>query len=936
MTKVRTKILGLMLTAALLLMLLLPSGVLAAELREGVPALTVNSSVVGFAGQEWYVIGDNESGIYRQADAVTLLAKNHVYGMIAFRVSGNGAYTTARNEYAGSTLQQRMETLADGFSPAESALINARTLTTADGIANTSAANQRLWALSRDEWTTVNNNTVRSFGTYWWLRSPSNTTASNAYYSAANGSSSLSTNIVTGSCAVRPAFSLDLSSVFFTSSANGSGSKSLVTVGSDLVGATAPSGTVKFTVESASQTLEINASAAQSGETLTFGYSDATTGANQVISCVLEQAGVIKYYGKLTDSSSADSGSIAIPFSDVADGDYTLKIFSEQANGDLFTDFCSAPVLLEVRVTDENAFYQGPVDLTELQALYDQIIADLGDREDEFTTGSWANFQDAIALTEGVLEAESPTKDDADAAFAALTETAAALVKRADIITLSLLDAQIRLAEGIEGKGSSAYTAGSWAVFAGALTDARTINANGAAYSTAEAMEAAEALRDAISGLVRLVDKSNLQQYVDAVTEMLLPENAGMYIPAAVEKITPVLERAREVLADTGATQEQVDEAEAELLVCVSEMYTRGDKSGLQTVVNFVSGYAEIDFTPASWEAFAEAMRKAQVVLADENITAEFDQGLIAEKTNDLLAAMRGLVWRADFATLNAAVLRAQEMVANADDYIASTLIGLPRALEQAIAVLENQNASQAEVNAARTALNAEIVKARLKADKSPLIAALNAARALNMNQYTAQSAEPLMMLLSQGDALLSLSDEEFFREEAEAITAKIYEAMNNLVLKITDGNAPGSTVEKGKDGNAGGNSSVGGANIVSSNAGSGSGNGAPIYLDTSRGAAQRTQSEIALRQDGVASANGIADASGIADATGIADADRATENASITGIADGRTPLDGETSESGSALPYGWIIAVAAGAGLILLLMIAYARREREKRTVN
>jgi uncharacterized repeat protein (TIGR02543 family) len=146
---------------------------------------------------------------------------------------------------------------------------------------------------------------------------------------------------------------LNLASILFTSDASGAGGKAAATAGGNLVAATAPSGVVKFTVQDDSQTLTVIATTAestQSGSTLTFSYSNATTGTNQYVSCVLEQAGAVKYYGKLIDSSAAESGTLSIPLAGVDDGTYTLKIFSEEINGDNYTDFCSEPIYATLEV----------------------------------------------------------------------------------------------------------------------------------------------------------------------------------------------------------------------------------------------------------------------------------------------------------------------------------------------------------------------------------------------------------------------------------------------------------------------------------------------------------------------------------------------------------------------------------------------------------
>jgi hypothetical protein len=117
----------------------------------------------------------------------------------------------------------------------------------------------------------------------------------------------------------------------------------------------------------AAQTLTVSATAEQSTQSasvLTFSYAGATTGANaganwntapasgagQYVSCVLEQSGQAVYYARLADSSAAASGALSVPLSGVADGVYTLKIFSEEDNGENYADYSSAPVCMTLSV----------------------------------------------------------------------------------------------------------------------------------------------------------------------------------------------------------------------------------------------------------------------------------------------------------------------------------------------------------------------------------------------------------------------------------------------------------------------------------------------------------------------------------------------------------------------------------------------------------
>jgi hypothetical protein len=186
---------------------------------------------------------------------------------------------------------------------------------------------------------------------FWWLRSRGDFDPNAATVNADGSLNPSGYTVDSNGISIRPALFLNLSSVLFTSAVAGG---KATTTGSGLVSASVPTGDIKFTVTDLSQTLNVDTSnMPQKNVALTFPYSNATTGTNQFISCVLEQGNEVKYYGKLIDASNtnAASGTLSIPIEDVADGTYTLKIFSEQANDDYLTDYASTPAAMTLAVS---------------------------------------------------------------------------------------------------------------------------------------------------------------------------------------------------------------------------------------------------------------------------------------------------------------------------------------------------------------------------------------------------------------------------------------------------------------------------------------------------------------------------------------------------------------------------------------------------------
>lgn len=91
------------------------------------------------------------------------------------------------------------------------------------------------------------------------------------------------------------------------------------------------------------------------GENITVTYANATIGDNEYISAMLVQGGEVKYYGQMknTVNETDASGTIelTIPKS-ITPGEYTLKLFNEQINGDYHTDLLSAFCDVDLIVRD--------------------------------------------------------------------------------------------------------------------------------------------------------------------------------------------------------------------------------------------------------------------------------------------------------------------------------------------------------------------------------------------------------------------------------------------------------------------------------------------------------------------------------------------------------------------------------------------------------
>jgi len=139
---------------------------------------------VGFGGKQWAVIGYNGTGVASTSGSkllTLLLASDQTFGNSYFKQ--NSPYS---NEYSGSDLQTAMDNAFNGIANSkEKAQVAGRDLTgggalysdpnttgyDADKIAGPNVNGAKFWPLSAGEAAQLNN-TVRTTGCWWWLRSP--------------------------------------------------------------------------------------------------------------------------------------------------------------------------------------------------------------------------------------------------------------------------------------------------------------------------------------------------------------------------------------------------------------------------------------------------------------------------------------------------------------------------------------------------------------------------------------------------------------------------------------------------------------------------------------------------------------------------------------------------------------------------------------------
>ena len=267
------------------------------------------------------------------------------------------------------------------------------------------------------------------------------------------------------------------------------------------------------------------------------------------------------------------------------------------------------------------------------------------------------------------------------------------------------------------------------------------------------------------------VDKTALQSLVDEVAGYTESD----YTSDSWSVFAEALADAQAVLANEEATAEDVATALEALTSAKNQLVERADNSELAELVESLSGYTEENYTPETWAVFAEALENAQAVLDNENATAEE----IAAAIEELDAAVDQLVGRADKSTLEELINSVADY--QEDDYTSDTWAVFAEALENAQAVLDNENASEEEVSAAVAALDAAKAGLIARGNKTELSELVDEAYALTAETiYTESTQNALDEAIAAAEAVLA--DADATQEEVDAAKAELQSAIDGLV----------------------------------------------------------------------------------------------------------------------------------------------------------
>ena len=408
--------------------------------------------------------------------------------------------------------------------------------------------------------------------------------------------------------------------------------------------------------------------------------------------------------------------------------------------------------------------------LTDKTELNESIQAAAVLDSEAYTANSWNALQEALTAAEQISADDSASQEQIDQAASALNAAMDALQVKASASAIQALQNVIDKAEAL-GSDDEALNAAIAA--AQALLD----DPNNASVTAAVSamLDLSEAMADLNTGESEDALRADVQATIDFIKEHILT-NVDNVRPGKVQALKDAVAAAEELLASEDATADALKAANKAMTKAAQELWEIVSKTELNALIEAANGYLDGDYTTESLEALQAAIESAQTVaINDDATTAEVTQAI-----TDLSSAIAGLESiQLDTSALEHEIELAEQILANIDDYVASTVEGLQEKVDAAKAALTNAT-SQAEIDEATKTLREARLSARTKADKSALRELIAYANSLDLSAYSDINGLRRALI----DAGNVMNKEEATQDEVNAAVEALQAELNALTPK--------------------------------------------------------------------------------------------------------------------------------------------------------
>ena len=269
--------------------------------------------------------------------------------------------------------------------------------------------------------------------------------------------------------------------------------------------------------------------------------------------------------------------------------------------------------------------------------------------------------------------------------------------------------------------------------------------------------------------------REDVQATIDFINENILNDVEGLR-PGKVQALKDAVQAAQTLVNDPNATADELRAANKAMTKAAQELWEIVTKAELEALIEAANGYLDGDYTAESLEALQAAIEAAQAIaINDDATTAEVTEAIT--NLSDAIAGLEAITL--DTSALEHEIDLVNEMLANLDDYVPSSVEGLADKLADAQNVLDIAT-SQAEIDEAVKMLREARLNARTKADVSALEKVIAYAKSLDLSGYTTDSAQAVIQTLARAEQMIN--DPEITQEEVDDMVKELQVSVDELV----------------------------------------------------------------------------------------------------------------------------------------------------------
>ena len=421
-----------------------------------------------------------------------------------------------------------------------------------------------------------------------------------------------------------------------------------------------------------------------------------------------------------------------------------------------YTTFYNA-VYMNSRSNSEEIMY----DASALKEAIERVVD-----KNQYTTASYTNYERYLKEAIAVYENQSATQEQINVATANLQEAYVSLVLSADKSVL------LEELNKFEQANKGLYTTASYNAWQNAYDNGKSIyEAPSASYE--EITSAVQTLKNAFNALVLRGDKNNLYAKLQEIKAI----DCTLYTPQTVEALNNSYISAQAIFDDIDASQQQIDNAIADLTAKKSALCFVADFDDLLAVIEDVKTVNQNLYTTASISALKEAYDTAVAVYKDRNST----QTTVNATKAALAQAKAALVACGDASALSAKVSEISNIVHMI--YTKDTIEPLLAAYNEALAMLEGRFA-QSEIDETLSELTVLHSNLVMRSDKKDLYDYLSELAELDISGYSQEKQNAFVSAYNA--AMETLNALDATEEQVSAAKQNVETAKDGLEGKDT------------------------------------------------------------------------------------------------------------------------------------------------------